>query len=292
MGIEYIDFFAGMGGFRRGMDLAGHKCVGYVEWDKFARKTYEAIHETEGEWTWHDVSTVEFRRIPRSSCWCFGFPCTDISNARNDTAPGFEGERSSLFFSVTKLLRQLKEWDSERMPAYLFIENVEDFLSVNEGWDFLKAQIELDEIGYDAEWQIINTKGYLPQNRGRVFIVGHLRGRGTRKVLPIPEKVQLNSIKVVGRMTLKGPDVCKRVYDPSGIGPALTAMGGGNREPKIIDKNGDIRKITEKEMFRMQGFTDKDYELAKEVNSPTQLKKQVGNAVSVPVIYEIARRLA
>lgn len=290
--LDFIDFFAGIGGFRKGMEQAGHRCVGHVEWDEFARKSYEAIHNTENEWSWEDVSTIDYRSLPHAGCWCFGFPCTDISNARIDTAPGFEGDRSSLYFAITKRLRQIKEWCPERMPSYLFIENVEDFLSVNDGWDFLKAQIELDEIGYDAEWQVINTKGYLPQNRSRVFIIGHLRGRSTRKIFPIPEKVQLNRIKVIGRMNLKGPDVCKRVYHPGGIGPALTTMGGGNREPKIVDKTGEVRKMTEKEMFRVQGFTDDDYEKAASVNKPTQLKKQIGNSVSVPVIYEIAKRLA
>ncbi|WP_334300170.1 DNA cytosine methyltransferase, partial [Clostridioides difficile] len=80
-------------------------------------------------------------------------------------------------------MRELKEEDR---PKYLLIENVKNLLSVNGGFDFLKVLVELDEIGYDAEWQVLNSKNFgVPQNRERIFIVGHFRGRSTRKVFPI-----------------------------------------------------------------------------------------------------------
>lgn len=232
--VKFLDLFAGIGGFRLGLEQAGHQCVGYVEWDKFARKSYEAIHNTEGEWTWHDITTIDYRDIPRADCWTFGFPCQDISVAGKQK--GFEGERSSLFFAVTKRLRQIKEWDSEKMPTYLLIENVKNFLSVNGGWDFMLAQAELDEIGYDLEWDVLNSRDFgVPQNRERVFIVGHLRGRSTRKVFPVTRFSSTLSINIIG--TTKNPNAkgtnCKHwVHDENGIIGALSATD--YKQPKQI----------------------------------------------------------
>jgi len=308
------------------MEAAGHKCLGYVEIDKFARKSYEAIHDTEGEWTWDDVSTINYRELPGAGAWCFGFPCQDISVA-NENGKGFKGNRSSLYFAVTKRLRQIKEWNPERMPSYLLIENVKNFLSVNGGWDFLFAQIELDEIGYDCEWQVLNSKDFgVPQNRERVFIIGHLRGRDTRKIFPLTGEMP-NHLKCVGRLDVKGDDIIRRVYDPTGISPTLTTMQGGNRQPKIIqpvltpdrvnkrqngrrmkddgepmftlttqDRHGiydgdRIRKLTPRETWRLQGFPDSAFDKASQVNSDSQLYKQAGNSVTVNVIEAIAKRL-
>lgn len=278
MQMNFIDFFAGLGGFRLGMEMAGHTCVGWVEIDKFARKSYEAIHDTKGEWTWYDVSTIDYRQLPRADAWTFGFPCQDISIAGDQE--GFDGERSSLFFEITKRLRQIKNWCPERMPSYLLIENVKNFLSVNRGWDFLTAQVELDEIGYDAEWDVLNTKNFgLPQNRERVFIVGHLRGRGTRKVFPLSSDGW-----VLGESCEeKGP-----------ISPCLRAKQGGAdiEEIYIIEPGRGIRRSTPLERFRLQGIPDQEYQKVREAGlTDTQLYKQAGNGVSIPVVYEIAQRL-
>lgn len=152
MTLKFIDFFAGVGGFRKGLEMAGHKCVGFVEWDKFARQSYQAIFETEGEYTENDIRAVRANELPRANIWCFGFPCQDISIAGKQE--GFDGERSSLFYGVTKLIRELKKEDK---PELLFIENVKNLLSVNDGFDFLRLQVELDEIGYNLEWDVLNS---------------------------------------------------------------------------------------------------------------------------------------
>ena len=151
LGLTFLDFFAGVGGFRRGMEMAGHKCLGHCEIDKFANMSYKAIHEPkEDEWFETDIRRANADELPRADVWCFGFPCQDISIAGKQL--GFKGQRSSLFFTVTRLIRDTKEKDR---PKYLFIENVKNLLSVNGGTDFLKLLIELDEGGYDAEWQVI-----------------------------------------------------------------------------------------------------------------------------------------
>lgn len=218
--MQFIDFFAGIGGFRKGMELAGHKCVGFCEFDKFATASYISMHlltqkqreslgkvplkkrqkeilkeeYRNGEWYANDIRRVYARDIPRADCWCFGFPCQDISVAGKQI--GFKGNRSSLFFRVMYLIGQLEE---ENKPTYLFIENVKNLLSVNGGWDFARLLVEMDRKGYDAEWQVLNSKDFgVPQNRERCFIIGHLRGRSTAKVFPVEGTDGENSVQIVG----------------------------------------------------------------------------------------------
>lgn len=218
--MQFIDFFAGIGGFRKGMELAGHKCVGFCEFDKFATASYISMHlltqkqreslekvplkkrqkeilkeeYRNGEWYANDIRRVYARDIPRADCWCFGFPCQDISVAGKQI--GFQGNRSSLFFRVMYLIGQLEE---ENKPTYLFIENVKNLLSVNGGWDFARLLVEMDRKGYDAEWQVLNSKDFgVPQNRERCFIIGHLRGRSTAKVFPVEGTDGENSVQIVG----------------------------------------------------------------------------------------------
>ena len=409
--MKFIDFFSGIGGFRRGMELAGHECVGFCEFDKFAVAGYTAMHlmteqEREyirtlpknkrvaeagkeeyrhGEWYANDIRRIFAEDIPKADCWCFGFPCQDISVAGKQL--GFDGARSSLFFRVMRLVQDLEEKDR---PTYLFIENVKNLLSVNGGTDFLKLLIALDESGYDAEWQVVNSADYVPQNRERVFIIGHLRGRSTEKVFPIEGADRENSVQIkqIGNIKSVKRDNPNRyrVYDVDGISPTLSKMDGGGLSPYIpipvfcdmsksagiqtYDKafclqarynkgicnrrkeisgicvpvltpgraekrqngrrtkgNGEpmftltgqdrhgvmistpdgmalysiwyekyqcyiaIRKLTPRECFRLQGWSDEYFDRAELVNSDSQLYKQAGNGVTVPVIYEIAKRM-
>lgn len=230
--LTFIDLCAGIGGFRLGMELAGHKCLGFCEYDKFAQKSYRAMHNTEGEWFADDVRTIRAVDIPRADMWCFGFPCQDISVAGKQL--GFAGKRSGLFFAITGLIRELSEDDR---PTYLIIENVKNFLSVNGGYDFLKAQIELDEIGYDTEWQLLNSKDFgVPQNRERIFVAGHFRGRSTRKIFPIIGEGGAASVEQLGNIVKTGNwgnPQRGRIYSVSGCSPTLNCCKGGGQEPKI-----------------------------------------------------------
>lgn len=231
--MKFLDLFAGIGGIRLGMEQAGHECVGWVEWDKFARKSYVAIHKPDGEFTEKDINNVNSQELPKADCWCFGFPCQDISVAGKQG--GFtNGKRSSLFFKVTGLIRELKEEDK---PSYLFIENVKNLLSINKGWDFAKLQVELDEIGYDVEWSVLDSAEVVPQHRERIFIIGHLRGRRTQQVFPIIRKngETNKAIKEVARINPnRHSSDANSVIDPSGISHTLSTMQGGGREPKIV----------------------------------------------------------
>lgn len=333
--MKFIDLFAGIGGIRLGMEQAGHKCVGWCEWDEFSRKSYEAIYNPGGEWTAHDIRAVRSSEIPKAGCWCFGFPCQDISVAGKQRGIT-DGKRSSLFFTVTQLIRDTPEKDR---PSYLFIENVKNLLSINRGFDFLKLQIELDEIGYDVEWSVLDSAEVVPQHRERLFIIGHLRGRRTRKVFPIirkngeankTDKVVTQIGNISNSKSFGGNPQVGRVYGTDGIAPTLSTMQGGGQEPKIaipvsspdiivksqngrrFKENGDpefsltvrdrqgiltngmrVRKLTPLECWRLQGFPDWAFERAKQAGiSNSQLYKQAGNSVTVPVIRLIAERIA
>lgn len=402
------------------MELAGHECVGFCEFDKFATASYTSMHlltleqrerlnemplkqrrkeilkeeYRNGEWYANDIRRVYAGDIPKSDCWCFGFPCQDISVAGKQL--GFQGNRSSLFFRVMYLIGQLEE---ENRPTYLFVENVKNLLSVNGGWDFARLLVEMEQGGYDAEWQVLNSKDFgVPQNRERCFIIGHLRGRGSAEVFPVEGTNRENSVSIIGHRD--GYRRNTQVFSQEGITEALdTAAGGGrghhialpcfidlcNEGSKMTDqarclkaryykgasnhagqdsgiaievkeatKQGyaecrvgidsvnfsmpnsktrmgrvgqeiantldtscnqgifvqvseelvvyavwyekyqcyiAIRKLTPKECFRLQGWTDDYFKKAEFVNSDSQLYKQAGNGVTVNVIKAIAENL-
>ncbi|MEA5158627.1 DNA cytosine methyltransferase [Lactiplantibacillus plantarum] len=237
--MRFIDMFAGIGGFHLGMEQAGHQCVGWVEWDKFARQSYQAIHNVKGVWNASDIRTVRASELPRADCWCFGFPCQDISVAGKQK--GFTaGKRSSLFFTVTGLIRDLEE---KNRPSYLLIENVKNLLSINRGFDFLKLQIELDEIGYDVEWSVLDSAEVVPQHRERIFIIGHLRGRRTRKVFPIVRKngETNKTIKEVARIyPNRHSSDANSIIDPSGISHTVTAHSYKDSPKIVVNQLGNI----------------------------------------------------
>ena len=378
MTLTFLDFFSGVGGFRQGLELAGMKCIGFCEKDKFARKSYEAMYDTKGEWFHDDITTIDPTRLPKADLWCAGSPCQNVSIAGKRA--GLYGERSGLFFTFVELIKSQKEEDK---PEWVLLENVKGLLSSGGGRDYLDYLSILDESGYDLEWQVFNSKDYgVPQNRERIYTIGHLRRKGRRQVLPISRESSNHLKQLVGGMQ------SYRVYDPSGIATTLVGEGGGLGAktglylidqsltvPKLTEearcitarytagatkrtamnsgvlevqpiltqgikvRNGTkqgyqlaevgdsvdlsypssltrrarvgrgiahnlscscqmgavvwngrvvkIRKLTPKECFRLQGFSDDLFEKAKAVNSDAQLYKQAGNGVTVPVVYAI-----
>ena len=130
------------------------------------------------------------------------------------------------------LIGQLKEEDK---PTYLFIENVKNLLSVNGGWDFARLLIEMEQQGYDAEWQVLNSKDFgVPQNRERCFIIGHLRGRSTSKIFPIEGTDGKNGVSLNLFSCLNGRNSQRdRVYSSDGLAPTISTKPEGNTEPKV-----------------------------------------------------------
>ena len=187
--MNFIDFFAGVGGFRRGLELSGHKCVGFCEWDKYATASYTSMHlitdkqheylstltmkqrqkeilkdeYRNGEWYSNDIRNVDAGSLPAADCWCFGAPCQDFSIAGKRA--GLDGDRSSLIREIFRLLEEQEEQDR---PEWLIYENVKGMLSSNKGLDYLSILSEMDRLGYDIEWQNINSKWFVPQNRERI----------------------------------------------------------------------------------------------------------------------------
>jgi DNA (cytosine-5)-methyltransferase 1 len=230
--LKFLDLFAGIGGFRLGMEMAGHECVGYVEWDKYARKSYEAIHNTEGEWTASDIRSVTdndlgFLRGQGIDVICGGFPCQAFSVAGK--RGGFDDTRGTLFFEIARFAQQIK-------PRILFLENVKGLLSHDQGNTFGTILYTLDELGYDCEWQVLNSSAYVPQNRERVFLIGHLRGTGGRKIFPIEgtNGTVNNSIIKVGNIRKNGTSQSGNVFDTEGISPTLCSAELQKDPIKII----------------------------------------------------------
>lgn len=254
--MTFIDLFAGIGGMRRGMELAGHRCVGFCEWDKFATASYTSMHliteeqraylatldlkkrqkeilkdeYRNGEWYSPDIRQVGAGNVPRCDCWCFGAPCQDFSVAGKRA--GLDGDRSSLIREVFRVLGELEEKDR---PEWLIYENVKGMLSSNRGGDFLSIILAMEELGYDIEWFTFNSKYHgVPQNRERVYTLGHLRRCGRRKVFPICGTVEedSNDIKQIGKYDSARDNANNfRTYDKEGIVGCLSCMGGENREP-------------------------------------------------------------
>ena len=235
--MKFLDLFAGIGGFRLGLESAGHECVGFCEIDKFARKSYKAIYDTEGEIELHDITEVsneEWRKLKGTvDIICGGFPCQAFSIAGK--RKGFLDEtRGTLFFEIARAAKEIQ-------PPLLFLENVKGLLSHDKGRTFRTILSTLDELGYDAEWQVLNSKNFgVPQNRERVYIIGHLRGECTRTVFPIFGKdgtTNQANIKQIGNInnsvSFGGNPQTGRVYDIEGISPTLNTMQGGGREPKV-----------------------------------------------------------
>lgn len=258
--MTFIDLFAGVGGFRKGLELAGHKCIGFCEYDKYAIASYTSMHllteeqrkylsglsksdrqkeilneeYRNGEWFARDIREVRGDTIPKADCWTFGSPCQSFSLAGCRTGLGGE---SGLIREVFRILAEQKEDDR---PEWLIHENVKGEFTSNKGFDYLAVLSELDALGYDAEWCLFDSKNFrTAQSRERVYTVGHLRTRGSKHIFPLEEadrQVSSQTIKQVGqRNTDKRKNLNQyRVYDPSGLAPCLNKMEGGGREPHII----------------------------------------------------------
>lgn len=233
--MKFLDLFAGIGGFRLGMESAGHECVGFCEVDKYARASYKAIHNTEGEIELHDITRVtdeSIRRFGSVDVICGGFPCQAFSIAGHRR--GFEDTRGTLFFEICRFASVLR-------PKYLFLENVRGLLNHDGEATFETIIRTLDELGYDVEWQVLNSKNFgVPQNRERVFIIGHLRGERTRNVFPISGESEQSDhqppkIEIIGNT--KNPNGTRKgtrsvVYGSGGVVGTLTATD--YKEPKQV----------------------------------------------------------
>lgn len=170
MTIRYFDMFAGIGGFRSGLEaIGGFECVGYCEIDKYAKQAYEAMYDTGGELYFDDARKIVPEQLPDFDLLVGGFPCQSFSIA--GARKGFDDTRGTLFFEIARIA-------SVKKPKYLFLENVPGLLNHNQGRAFETILRTLDGLGYNVCWQVLNSKNFgVPQSRNRVFIIGYLRGQ-------------------------------------------------------------------------------------------------------------------
>lgn len=279
--MRFIDAFAGIGGFRMGLEHFGHTCVKSIEYDSKAQVAYKALWGDEGLWE-GDIRNLDYRDLPDFDVLAGGFPCAKFSMAGDRLGFKSEDPRAQMFFELAKIAQAKK-------PKYLLFENVKGLLNHDEGRSFKVILETLDELGYDVEWQVINAKHYgYPVIRERLFIIGHLRGESTEKVFPISKAIRPHE---------ESPRIYqyRRGYFRrfKGYCPTLTAsMGtGGNNVPFIITNKG-LRKLTPKELFRLQGVDEQKIALLLDSGLPdSALYERAGRTVFIPIVKDIVRRM-
>ena len=350
--IDFIDLFSGIGGFRLGLEKTSRsfnivswrpegmgnqegrcksqsqrgrggleqgsyndfRCVWSCDNNKYANQVYtkhfgEANHHT------GDIRGIDPEKIPDFDLLCAGFPCQAFSVAGK--RKGFEDTRGTLFFEICRIA------DAKR-PSLLLLENVRGLLSHDKGLTFQVILESLEELGYWAEWQVLNSKYFgVPQNRQRVFLVGHLGGRGGREIFPVGEADGLAQGEderkreqislAIDRNYWKGPDkhgqrtvigvprsrsvvvLADRTRTLAGKGrnlespkPITNALSGVQKDNLLLE-NMKIRRLTPVECERLQGYPDGWTDGL----SDTQRYKCLGNAVTTNVVeflgYEILR---
>jgi DNA (cytosine-5)-methyltransferase 1 len=305
--IRYFSMFSGIGGFELGIQRAatelgtGAECVGYSEIDKHAIRTYEEHfnHDNYG-----DATTINPDALPGFDLLVGGFPCQAFSIAGRRR--GFEETRGTLFFDIARVLRI-------REPRHFILENVKGLINHKGGATFRTILRTLDELGYDVQWKVLNSKDYgVPQHRERVYLVGNLGGTPRPEVFsptgpgnPYSTIGKSTETAVARTLTAGGHSggnhsgmtileltgarsQSQRLYDPAGLSPTLSTGGaatGGAEVPKI-NIPPLIRRLTPTEFERLQGFPD-----GWTLGSDTQRYKQGGNAVTVPVAQYVASRV-
>lgn len=249
-GLKFVDLFSGIGGFRFGMEKAGHQCVAFCEIDSHARTSYKSIFNTQNEVEMHDITNVsdEFiRGLGHVDVLCGGFPCQAFSLAGK--RQGFKDTRGTLFFEIARFASILR-------PQLLFLENVKGLLNHDNGATFETILRVLDELGYDVEWECINSKIFVPQNRERIYIIGHLRDQRTRYIFPIERESQsidnkqskINLAGTTDKHNNLSQNTRGRTYFTNGLMGCLTATDYkdpkqivvGNVNPSNRGMNGNV----------------------------------------------------
>ena len=213
--IKFFDMFAGIGGFRAGLERAGgFSCIGHSEIDKHAHRAYRNLYTIDPKEVYYeDAKTINAEGKPDFDLLCAGFPCQSFSVAGKRR--GFKDARGTLFFDIARVLKA-------KQPAFFLLENVPGLLSHDEGRTFTAIISTLSELGYGVEWQVLNSKHFgVPQSRRRLYIVGYIDPKCAGKILPLPETGGKALIQITGGA--QG----ERIYDPSGIACTQLASSGG-----------------------------------------------------------------
>lgn len=294
--MDFISLFSGIGGFDLGLERAGMKCIAQVEIDKAARGVL-ATHYPHVE-RLNDVTKANKDNLPTASLICGGSPCQDISKAGH--GEGLAGKRSRLFFEFARILRELR-------PEWFVFENVDNLLRTNDGRDFSAVIGALVGCGYSICWRVLDAQYWgVPQRRLRVFIVGHLRsaeraasilfeqesrrvdiGSGAAKREAHPRNTKSGIVALTGWDTQR-----RRIYDANGICPTLSAEDGRGQGVPCVFTGNAVRRLMPLEEERLQGFPDGwTFCSDGKPQSDTARTRQLGNAVAVPVVQWIGKRI-
>lgn len=311
-GLRFIDLFAGIGGFRMAFEAHGNTCVFSSEWDKFARKTYEANFGDEPS---GDIREVNAADIPEFDILCGGFPCQAFSIAgvskKNalGRAHGFLDEtQGTLFFEVARILK-------ERRPRAFLLENVKNLVYHDGGRTFEIIRRTLsDELGYHMDYRILNAAEVLPQKRERIFLVGFLDKAAARafefpqlsdgrtsepRMADILDKQTDPRYQLSDRLWRYLQDYKEKhrkaghgfgfgMVTPNGVARTLSARYYKDGSEILVPVRGrNPRRLTPRECARLMGFPE-DFEI---VVSDTQAYKQFGNSVAVPVVQAVAGQM-
>ncbi len=248
-------------------------CVGHSEIDPYAcqvlRNHYPSVKN------YGDITKIKAEELPDFDLLVGGFPCQSFSIAGKRR--GFADTRGTLFFDLARILRA-------KQPRLFLFENVKGLLSHDDGRTFKTIIATITELGYDCQWQVLNSKNHgVPQNRERIFIVGHLRSERRPQVFPITESSRAHLEEIT-----TGVSDAQRIYHPRGIGKTLKGLGGGlGAKTGLYATREGIRRLTPIECERLQGFPDGHTEGF----SDTQRYKMLGNAVTVNVIRDIISKI-
>lgn len=307
--IKVIELFAGVGSQAMALRNLGidYEVIGISEIDKFAIKSYEAIHGKVHNFG--DISKIE--ELPYCDLLTYSFPCTDISVAGEQKGIS-KDTRSGLLLEVERLLLKAKE--NGTLPKYLLLENVKNLVGKKFIKDFERWLSFLNSLGYYSNWEVLNAKDYgIPQNRERVFVVSSLEN--IHYVFPkkqelkskmkdlleehVPEKYYLSEkyLKCFSDMKnrngfIRGERFNPRKLEDCNIAFAITTRAGDRATDNFIKTGEKIRKLTPLEVWRLMGFSDNDFYAAKSTGiSDAQLYKQAGNSIVVTVLEAIFRQL-
>ncbi len=307
----FIDLFAGIGGFHYALETYGHNAIFASEWDKNAAATYEENHQLKPD---GDITAINVNNIPAHDIIAAGFPCQafSISGSRN----GFTDPRGTLFFDIARIAKHHR-------PKILFLENVRNFASHDEGRTLKTVLGVLQDMDYLTSTQLYNASDFgLPQNRQRFFIVAVAKEFSDQPfVFPeatnVPVKLEdilLQDPELTEALIIKRADIVidarripteqanqpirvgsvgkggqgERIYSPLGHSITLSAYGGGvGAKTGLYLIDGNVRKLHPRECARLQGFPEDFILPAKN----TVAWKQFGNSVPINVIKAIAREI-
>ena len=315
--MKIIDLFSGAGGFSLGFKRAGYEFTEHYfsEVDKHAIANYK--HNFPNAKYIGDITTIHGRDFKGIDIITFGSPCQDFSLAGK--RQGLTGDRSSLIKEAIRLITDIR-------PSVFVWENVKGAFSSNFGEDFTAILQAFANIGgYRLEWQLLNTSWVLPQNRERIYLVGHLAERSECGVFPIGEddfasrkekkhqfQTQISgTLKANGNMNAEDTYIQVGTYrthnDDKGfrgikenVSPTIPARartdGSGQPVIRYSYRDNNIRRLTEIECERLQGFPDDwtkwgCYDGETKEIAKTNRYKLIGNAVTVDIVELIARRI-